>query len=215
VSAGVEIGRRVTGHAGEMLRHGDHTSRGFDIALVRHGETEWTISGRHTSHTDRPLTAAGRDEAVALGAVLGGRAFGLVLSSPMRRALETCRLAGYEEVVEVSGDVAEWDYGDYEGRTTAEIRADVPGWTLWTHGVPNGETPAAVAMRADRVIARARLVAGHTLVFSHGHFLRALAARWLGLDTTNGRLFALSPGSLSALGWEREQAVVKSWNLTP
>jgi len=183
-----------------------------EIVLVRHGETAWTISGRHTSRTDVPLTELGRRQAEGLAAHLTGREFGLVLTSPLHRAAETCRLAGFAGVAELWDDVTEWDYGAYEGRRTVEIRGEVPGWSLWRDGVPGGETAAEVACRADRVIDRVQQVVGDTLVFSHGHFLRVLAARWLGLDASEGRLLALDPASVSVLGWEREQRVLRRWN---
>jgi probable phosphoglycerate mutase len=182
------------------------------VVLVRHGETEWTISGRHTGRTDVPLTEEGRRQAERLGPRLSGRKFVLVLTSPLQRARETCRLAGFGDVAELCDDCREWDYGEYEGRTTAEIRAEAPGWSLWRDNVPGGETAAEVAARADRVIERLRRADGDSLVFSHGHFLRVLAARWLGLGPEEGRLFALGPASLSVLGWEREQAVLSLWN---
>lgn len=182
------------------------------IVLVRHGETEWSLAGRHTSRTDVPLTANGRAQAASVGDALAGRSFGLVLSSPRQRAVDTARLAGFGDRLEVDEDLVEWDYGDDEGRTTAEIRSDAPGWTLWRDGVPNGETAASVATRADRVLTRAARVGTDVLVFSHGHFLRVLATRWLGIDVADGRLLALSAGSISELGWEREQPVVGSWN---
>lgn len=186
------------------------------VVLVRHGETAWSRSGQHTGRTDVPLSDAGRVEAVAVGRALAGRRFGLVLSSPFSRALDTARSAGFGDRLEVDADLAEWDYGVYEGRTTAEIRTEAPGWTVWGGEVPGGETAAQVAARADRVIGRA--VAGGTgrtgdvLLFAHGHLLRVLAARWLGLDPSAGRYFALAPASISVLGWEREQAVLTSWN---
>ena len=183
------------------------------IVLVRHGDTPWSISGQHTGRTDVPLNAEGRTQAAALGSRLAGRAFGLVLSSPRQRAVDTARLAGFGDELVLDEDLVEWDYGDYEGRTTADIRAEAPGWTLWADGVPNGETVAEVAWRADRVLARAADAGADVLLFSHGHLLRVLAARWLGLDPRDGRLLALAAGSVSELGWEREQAVLASWNV--
>ena len=184
------------------------------IVLVRHGETEWTVTGQHTSRTDVALTDEGRRQAAALTSTLAGRPFALVLSSPRQRALETCRHAGYGDHVEVSDDLVEWDYGTYEGRTTADIRADEPGWTLWDGSPDLGESIAAISSRADRVLTRIGAVDGDALVFSHGHFLRVLTARWLELDANDGRLFALSPASVSTLDREREQRVIASWNLT-
>jgi broad specificity phosphatase PhoE len=185
----------------------------FDVVLVRHGQTEWSESGQHTSRTDIPLTDEGRAQAAALSALLAGRGFALVLTSPRVRAADAAALAGFDNA-ERDPDLAEWDYGQYEGRTTAQIRQRVPGWTLWDDGAPGGETAEQVAARADRVIDRLRAGAnGDALVFSHGHLLRVLAARWLGLDADAGRYFVLSPASVSVLGWEREQAVIASWNV--
>ena len=182
--------------------------------LVRHGETEWARLGRHTGHTDIPLTELGREQAGALEARLAGHPFSLVLASPLSRALETARLAGFGERVETTVDLLEWDYGDDEGRTTAEIRQERPGWTIWRDGPRGGETIRQVSARVDRVIARVRADAagGNALVFAHGHVLRALAARWLGAPVGAGRLYALSTATLSILGWEREQAVMERWN---
>lgn len=182
------------------------------VVLVRHGETAWTISGQHTGRTDVPLTDAGRRQAERLAAPLAEREFGLVLTSPWERAMETCRLVGLADVAERCDDVAEWDYGAYEGRTTAEIRLEVPGWSLWRDGVPGGETQEQVVGRADRVIERLRSGERDGVVFSHGHFLRVLAARWIGLEGHDGRRLALGPASLSVLGWEREQPVLELWN---
>lgn len=183
-----------------------------ELVVVRHGATEWSTSGQHTSRTDLPLTEAGREEARQLATVLAARPFGLVLTSPRRRAADTAALAGFGDRAEVCEDLVEWDYGDDEGRTTAEIRTDRPGWTLWRDGVPNGETVEQVAARADRVIERVRASGVDAVVFSHGHLLRVLAARWVGLPGADGRLLALAPASVSVLGWEREQAVVLGWN---
>lgn len=182
--------------------------------LVRHGETEWARLGRHTGRTDVPLTELGREQAVAVGARLTDRSFALVLSSPLSRALDTARLAGFADQVETSDDLLEWDYGADEGRTTAEIRLDRPGWSIWVDGPRDGETIRHVGGRADRVIALARRQPGDVLVFAHGHVLRILAARWLGLSSTKGGLFALSTATLSILGWEREAAVIERWNDT-
>ena len=185
-----------------------------ELWLIRHGETEWSRSGAHTGLTDIPLTAAGRDEAAAVGRYLEARPFALVLTSPLQRARETCRLAGYENAV-VEPDLREWDYGDYEGRTTPEIQAERPGWSFWTDGVPNGETADGVAARAERAIARALPVEGDVAFFAHGHILRVLAARWLGLPPEDGSLFALGTAGVSTLGYERETRVVIRWNLSP
>ena len=185
-----------------------------EIVLVRHGATEWTMSGQHTSRTDLPLTDEGRRQAERIRTVLAGRRYPVVLTSPRQRAAETARIAGFGDVMEISDDIAEWDYGAYEGRTTAEIREEVPGWTLWRDGAPGGETAAQIGARVDRVIERLRRASRDTLVFSHGHFLRVLAARWLHLEPEAGRLFALAPASTSVLGWEREQRVLVRWNET-
>jgi probable phosphoglycerate mutase len=182
------------------------------VVLVRHGETAWSRSGQHTGRTDVDLTDTGRAQSAALASRLASRSFALVLTSPRTRAAETCRLAGFGDRREVDADLAEWDYGDYEGRTTADIRQERPGWSLWRDGVPGGERGADVGARADRVIARARAADGDTLVFSHGHFLRVLGARWIELDVADGGRFALDPASLSVLGWERETPVFACWN---
>jgi broad specificity phosphatase PhoE len=183
-----------------------------EIVLVRHGETEWSRAGRHTGRTDVPLTEEGRRQASALGAALRQRPFALVLTSPLSRAKETCRLAGYGEVAKERAELLEWDYGEYEGRTTDEIREERPGWTLWRDGVPGGETLDEVGVRTDRVIAELRSAGGDAAVFAHMHLLRVLAARWLGLAPTEGRLFALDTATISVLGWQRETAVVRLWN---
>ena len=175
--------------------------------LVRHGATEWSASGQHTSRTDIPLTEAGREAARAL--VLG-REFALVLSSPRVRALQTAELAGFDP--EIEPDLVEVDYGDYEGRTTPEIREQRPGWTLWRDGSPGGETLAQAGERADRVIARALAADGDVAIFAHGHILRVLAARWIGLPAEQGARFALDTASVSELGFERETRVIARWN---
>ena len=180
--------------------------------IVRHGETTWARLGRHTSRTDVSLTQAGREDARRVGQALAGHTFTLVLSSPKRRALDTARLAGFGDRVDVSDDLLEWDYGADEGRTTAEIRADRPGWTIWADGPRGGETARHVAARADRVVARVRGGAGDTIAFAHGHVLRGLTARWLGLPVRDGRLFELATGTISILGWEREQPTIERWN---
>jgi broad specificity phosphatase PhoE len=182
------------------------------IWLMRHGETEWSRSGQHTSTTDLALTPVGEQRAEWLRHALGGRTFALVLASPMRRALDTCRLAGYS--AEITPDLSEWNYGAYEGLTTPEIQAEDPDWTIWTKAPPGGESAAEVAARADRVISRAGAAEGDVALFAHGHMLRVLAARWLGLDPTGGRLLALSTGSISVLGHERDTRVIQMWNRT-
>ena len=169
-----------------------------EIWLIRHGETEWSRSGAHTGRTDLPLTAAGRDNAAAIGRWLKGRAFALVLTSPMERARDTCRLAGYGDSAQVDPNLCEWDYGDYEGRTTPDIQKERPGWSLWRDGVPDGETIKQVAARAEAVLARAVAADGDTALFAHGHILRILTACWLQLDPRCGSLFALSTASARA-----------------
>lgn len=185
-----------------------------EVFLVRHGETEWSRTGKHTGRTDIPLTERGREQAVAVGAALRGRRFALVLTSPLERAAETCRLAGYGEVAERREELMEWDYGAYEGRKTVDIREERPGWTLWRDGVTGGETAAEVGARADRVIAELRALTGDAAVFAHGHLLRVLAARWIGLAPWAGQLLALDPATISVVGYERETPVLRSWNVT-
>ena len=180
------------------------------ILLARHGQTEWSKAGRHTGRTDVPLTEDGR----RLGERLAGRDFAQGLVSPLGRAVETCRLAGFTEGAETVGDLAEWDYGDYEGLTTDQVRERIPSWTVWTHGVPGGETSTSLSIRTDRVIGTLDAIEGDVLAFAHGHILRILGARWLGLAPTSGGLLALSTASLSELGWERERRVVRLWNDT-
>lgn len=184
--------------------------------LVRHGETEWSRDHRHTSRTDLPLTAVGEQAARGLAARLGqigfGQiGFGQVLTSPLRRARDSAALAGFPDAT-VQDDLTEWDYGDYEGITTAQIRRTVPGWTVWTHESPGGERAEAVAARLDRVIAAVRQHPGHSLLFGHGHALRALTARWLGLPVSEGRLWRLDTATVSVLGYERDQACILRWN---
>jgi len=180
--------------------------------LVRHGETEWSKAGKHTSFSDIPLTEKGRAEAHGVKARLGEQEFALVLSSPRLRAVETARLAGFGDRVETTEDLAEWNYGAYEGLTTAEIRETEPGWSVWTHEATGGETAAQVATRVERVIARIRAADGDALLFAHKHVLRVLAARWLDLPPTEGRHLALDTATISILGWEREDPVVERWN---
>jgi broad specificity phosphatase PhoE len=182
-----------------------------EIWLVRHGETEWSRDGRHTSVTDLDLIESGIDVATGLGERLKGEEFELVLTSPRLRARRTAELVGFGDAT-VDEDLVEWVYGDYEGLTTPEIRESVPGWTVWTHPSPGGETPGHVTERLDRVVARVRAVEGRSLVFGHGHALRALTARWLGLPVTDGRLFRLDTATISVLGYERETPVILRWN---
>jgi broad specificity phosphatase PhoE len=184
----------------------------MEVVLVRHGETEWSRAGRHTGRTDVPLTEHGRKQALALGATLRDRTFARVLASPLSRALDTCRLAGFGDQAEPRNELVEWDYGEYEGRTTQDVRAERPNWWLWRDGVPGGETMDKVGARADRVIAELRETDGDVLVFAHAHLLRILTARWLGLEPAGGRLFALDPATLSILCYERETSVIRRWN---
>ncbi|HEY4570780.1 MAG TPA: histidine phosphatase family protein [Kribbella sp.] len=181
------------------------------VFLVRHGETEWSKSGRHTSVTDLPLTPEGERVAASLRSRLARESFDLVLTSPRQRARRTAELAGYPDA-EVDDDLVEWNYGDYEGITTAEIRETVPGWTVWDDPVPGGETPAEVSARLDRVTARIAAVPGDVLVFGHSHALRALTARWLELDVTEGRHFVLNTATVSVLSWERGAPAILHWN---
>jgi broad specificity phosphatase PhoE len=186
-----------------------------ELWLIRHGETEWSASGAHTGRTDIPLTAAGRQQAEGIGRWLAGREFSLILVSPLQRARETCLLAGYGAAAQIEPNLREWDYGNYEGRTTLEIQREAPGWSLWDDGPPDGETVEQVGARADTVMARAATATGDVALFAHGHLLRILAARWLGLAPSEGRLFALSTATISTLGHERETRVIVRWNLSP
>jgi broad specificity phosphatase PhoE len=187
------------------------------VYLARHGETEWSLSGQHTGRTDLPLTDRGERTARRLGKRLSELTFTKVFTSPLRRAARTCELAGYANTADVDPDLVEWGYGEYEGRRTAEILAERPDWQLFRDGCPGGESPRAVAERADRVVGRVRAIHGNVLLFSSGHFIRVLAVRWLGLEpTSNSRHFALSTASLSALGYERDlsRPVIQLWNET-
>jgi probable phosphoglycerate mutase len=188
-----------------------------EVVLVRHAETEWSRDGRHTGLTDLPLTERGRARARALADTLGADAgtFGLVLVSPSVRARETAELSGLGGPVQVREDLHEWDYGDYEGRTTADIREQRPAWDLWRDGCPGGEDANAVGARADRVIAELRSLDGRAAVFSHGHFLRVLGARWIGLPADAGAHLGLGTAALCVLGYERSYAILAHWNETP
>jgi broad specificity phosphatase PhoE len=183
-----------------------------EVVLVRHGETGWSRDGRHTGRTDVPLTDVGREQAKKLAGCLTAWSFVKVLSSPLGRAMETCRLAGFGAAAEVRDELMEWDYGEYEGRTTAAIRAERPGWNLWSDGVPGCESVAQVGERADRVIAELASMEGSVALFAHAHVLRVLAARWLGLEPERGRSLALGTATISVLGYERETPVVIRWN---
>jgi broad specificity phosphatase PhoE len=182
-----------------------------ELWLVRHGETEWSRDGLHTSRTDVPMTSRGETEARRVAPLLRGTTFRLVLSSPRRRARRTAELAGFREV-HVEDDLTEWDYGEYEGIATPQIRERVPDWTVWTHPSPGGETADQVGRRLDRVIAKVRAHGGRVLVFGHSHALRALTARWIGQPVSGGRFFKLDTATVSVLGYERETAVVLRWN---
>lgn len=187
----------------------------MQIVLVRHGETEWSLSGQHTSRTNLPLTEKGRERAKRLGPALAGWNFALVLTSPLLRARETCEIAGFADRAEICEDLREFDYGEYEGLTTPQIREVNPGWSLWRDGCPGGEEPAEVGARADRVIERMRATDGDALAFAHGHIFRILTARWLQFDAATGARFALSAGALCVLGYERETEVIQVWNNEP
>ena len=187
------------------------------VYLARHGETAWSLTGQHTGLTDLPLTERGERNASRLQQRLKGLTFAKVYTSPLQRARRTCELAGFGSLAEIDPDLLEWDYGKYEGRRTAEIRAERPDWNLFRDGCPGGESPAQVAARADRAVSRVRAVQGDVLLFSSGHFLRALASRWIGLElTVHARSFMLSTASLSALGYEGSlsRPVVRLWNET-
>lgn len=186
------------------------------IYLARHGETAWSLSGQHTGLTDLPLTPHGELDARSLGVRLKGMKFAAVLTSPLQRAARTCELAGFGGLVELDRDLLEWDYGQYEGRLTADIRQERPDWQIFRDGCPGGESPGQVAARADRVMQRTRLMNDDVLIFSSGHFLRVLTARWLGLDPAGGRFFRLNTASLGVLGYEhtRSEPVIRLWNCT-
>jgi broad specificity phosphatase PhoE len=189
-------------------------STGPEVLLVRHGETEWSAARKHTGSTDVPLTEAGRRQAQGLAAELVGRDFVRVLTSPSSRAVETCRIAGLGDRAEVRDDLREWDYGEYEGVTTAQIRSRRPDWRLWRDGCPAGESPAQVGARAERMVLELRELDGDAAVFGHGHLLRVLTARWLDLPPDRGASFALDTAALGVLGWERENAAIWLWNRT-
>ena len=186
------------------------------VYLARHGETAWSLSGQHTGRTDLPLTERGEQQARALGQRLRGASFVKAFTSPSQRARWTAELAGFGGLAEIDPDLAEWDYGQYEGRRTADILAERPGWFLFRDGAPGGETPDQVAARADQVIRRVRAIGGNVVIFSSAHILRVLAARWLGLDAAGGRYFVLGTSSLSILGYEHNLAepVIRLWNET-
>ncbi len=185
------------------------------IYLVRHGDTAWSQTGQHTGLTDIPLTPAGELHAQELRGWLAGHAFSQVLTSPLQRAQRTCELAGFSEVATIDNNLVEWDYGDYEGLTTRQIHERIPEWNLFRDGCPGGESLTAIGQRADRVVTQLRQAEGNVLLFSSGHFLRVLTARWLGLEPAQGRLFLLSTATLSILGYEHnrlEEPVLRLWN---
>ncbi|MEO7030664.1 MAG: histidine phosphatase family protein [Acidobacteriaceae bacterium] len=187
----------------------------LELWLVRHGETAWSASGQHTSVTDVGLTEGGRRQAEAIGKFLDGKKFEAVFVSPRSRARETCRIAGYGDVAVVDDDLQEWEYGESEGKTTQEMQAIYPGWSVWTATMIGGETVEAVGVRADRVITRAVAAAlrgGAVALFAHGHILRILAARWVGLEASRGQLLGLETGSVSVLGFEHQRKVIDKWN---
>lgn len=185
---------------------------GTRLWLLRHAQTEWSISGQHTSFTDIPLTPHGEEMAKLLGRSLASKNFSLVLVSPRQRAQRTCELAGFSSQAEICDDLAEWNYGEYEGRTTRDIRKDVPGWTIWNGQPPGGESSVDIGARCQRVIERAKEAGGDVALFAHGHILRVMAATWLGLQPTEGRCFTLGTGTYSVLGYEHEYTTTIVWN---
>lgn len=185
------------------------------LVLARHGETAWSKSSQHTGRTDIPLTDTGREQARRLGGALEGRTFSRVFTSPLSRASETARLAGFGEVVELDPDLQEWDYGVYEGRRRVDIAIEEPGWTVWSRPITGGESLIDLGERADRVIARLLTVGGDVLIFSHGHFLRVLAARWIETPPVTASRLELWTATLSELGWEADRRVIEVWNRTP
>lgn len=191
----------------------DHPTQ--QVTIVRHGTTEWSRSGQHTGRTDLPLTESGERAARDVGRRLADRQFDRVWTSPLERAAATCRLAGSGDVAEVHDDLVEWDYGSYEGRTTDEILGMLPGWQVWTHGAPGGESVADVQERVDGIVARLLDAPGHTLVFGHGHLLRALAAAWIELPVTEGRRLLLDTTGIGRLGWYHGRRAIVDWNLQP
>jgi probable phosphoglycerate mutase len=183
-----------------------------EVWLIRHGQTEWSRIGRHTGATDLPLTEEGRRAARLLRPALAAERFAAVLTSPLRRARETCELAGLGDRAGIDPDLAEWNYGDYEGLTHEEIEKRTPGWLLFEHGCPGGESPEQIRLRLDRLVGKVRAMAGNVVLFAHGHILRALAARWVGLPVSKGSHFVLDTATLSTLGYHREIPAVKRWN---
>jgi probable phosphoglycerate mutase len=186
----------------------------LELWLIRHGETAWSLSGAHTSRTDIPLTDRGRERARKIEEYLRGKTFSLVLTSPMDRARETCRIAGLGDVAQIDNDLCEWNYGVYEGRTTKDIQKEIPGWSIWTCPMIDGETMEQVAMRANRVIARAATKGGAVALFAHGHILRILAACWIQSPPVMASRLALGTGTVSTLGFEHQTSVISMWNRT-
>ncbi len=182
------------------------------VSIIRHGETEWSLNGQHTGVTDIPLTENGRRLAKLLQPILAKESFALVLTSPLQRARETCKISGLADQAEVDTNLMEWNYGEYEGITSRQIHERVPGWLVFNDGAPGGETPEQIGARADRVIARVRSVRGDVALFAHGHILRVLVARWLDLPATAGRNFFLDTGTLNILSYYRGYPAVKTWN---
>ena len=182
------------------------------IYVIRHGETQWSLSGQHTGVTDIPLTENGRNQARLLQPLLANESFALVLTSPLQRAKDTCTLSGLSDGAEVDPDLMEWNYGDYEGITTKQIHAQAPGWLIFNDGAPQGESPEQVGSRADRIIAKIQSVQGDVALFAHGHIFRVLVARWLDLPPQAGRNFLLDTGTLNILGYYRGHPAVKTWN---
>jgi probable phosphoglycerate mutase len=195
-----------------MAAAGGPAAGRHEVVVVRHGETEWSLSGQHTSRTDLPLTERGRERARQLASRFAGRSFALVLSSPLLRARETCELAGLGDQMELCDDLEEWDYGEYEGLTTPQIHERDPDWVLWRDGCPGGETPDQVGGRADRALARLRAADGDAIGFAHGHILRVTGSRWIAEPPAFGGRIALGAGAVCTLGHEHETAVLASWN---
>lgn len=186
----------------------------LELWLIRHGETAWSLSGAHTSRTDIPLTDRGRERARKLHEYLNGKIFSMVLTSPMQRAKETCRIAGFGDVAEIDDDLSEWNYGAYEGRTTKDIQKEIPGWSVWSSPILDGETIDQVAIRANRVIARAAAKGGQVALFAHAHILRILAACWIQSPPVTGSRLSLGTGTVSILGYEHQTRVITMWNRT-
>lgn len=182
------------------------------LFVIRHGATQWSVTGQHTGHTDLELLPEGEDQARATGVLLADHEFALVLTSPLLRARRTCELVGLGAQAQIEPNLIEWEYGEYEGITSAEIHRSVPGWTVWTGVIPGGETIQQVAARADAVIERVLSADGDCIVFAHGHILRTLTARWCGLDPVEGRRFVLDPATVCVLGWEHESRAILRWN---